>query len=87
VDSIRGDELVVAKLDRSGRNTRDILNLVHELDQKGAGHGRCPRRDRMYRTPACSIAGAKLSTLSVRIPSTPAPLCLGWRGAVRILRR
>ncbi len=28
------DELVVVKLDR---NTRDVLNLVHELDQKGAG--------------------------------------------------
>jgi DNA invertase Pin-like site-specific DNA recombinase len=32
-----GDELVVVKLDRLGRNTRDVLNLVHELDPKGAG--------------------------------------------------
>src|SRR5918993_4735186 len=31
-----GDELVVVKLDRLGRSTRDVLNLVHELDQKGA---------------------------------------------------
>lgn len=31
-----GDELVVHKLDRLGRSTRDILNLVHELDAKGA---------------------------------------------------
>ena len=31
-----GDVLVVSKLDRLGRNTRDALNLVHELDQKGA---------------------------------------------------
>ena len=31
-----GDELVVIKLDRLGRNTRDVLNLVHELRQKGA---------------------------------------------------
>src|SRR5215207_8185863 len=31
-----GDELVVLKLDRLGRNTRDVLNLVHELRQKGA---------------------------------------------------
>jgi DNA invertase Pin-like site-specific DNA recombinase len=38
LDFIRpGDELVVLKLDRLGRNTRDVLNLVHELDQKGAG--------------------------------------------------
>jgi len=38
LDFIRpGDELVVVKLDRLGRNTRDVLNLVHELDQKGAG--------------------------------------------------
>jgi DNA invertase Pin-like site-specific DNA recombinase len=31
-----GDVLMVVKLDRLGRNTRDVLNLVHELDQKGA---------------------------------------------------
>src|SRR5215213_2959491 len=31
-----GDTLVVVKLDRLGRSTRDVLNLVHELDQKGA---------------------------------------------------
>ncbi|WP_282611303.1 recombinase family protein [Pelagibius sp. Alg239-R121] len=32
-----GDELVVHRLDRLGRSTRDVLNLVHELDAKGAG--------------------------------------------------
>jgi DNA invertase Pin-like site-specific DNA recombinase len=32
-----GDELVVVKLDRLGRSIRDVLNLVHELEQKGAG--------------------------------------------------
>lgn len=26
----------VVRLDRLGRSTRDVLNLVHELDQKGA---------------------------------------------------
>ena len=31
-----GDELVVVKLDRLGRNTRDVLNLVHHLESKGA---------------------------------------------------
>ena len=37
LDFIRsGDELVVHRLDRLGRSTRDILNIVHELDQKGA---------------------------------------------------
>ena len=30
------DELVVVKLDRLGRSTRDVLNLVHELEGKGA---------------------------------------------------
>jgi DNA invertase Pin-like site-specific DNA recombinase len=37
LDFIRpGDVLIVVKLDRLGRNTRDVLNLVHELEQKGA---------------------------------------------------
>ena len=31
-----GDELVVLRLDRLGRSARDILNLVHELEEKGA---------------------------------------------------
>lgn len=31
-----GDELVVHRLDRLGRSTRDVLNLVHELDGRGA---------------------------------------------------
>lgn len=30
------DELLVHRLDRLGRSTRDVLNLVHELDAKGA---------------------------------------------------
>ena len=31
-----GDELVVHRLDRLGRSTRDVLNLAHELESKGA---------------------------------------------------
>src|SRR5688572_3290312 len=31
-----GDELIVTRLDRLGRDTRDVLNLVHECEQKGA---------------------------------------------------
>ncbi|MCM2294694.1 recombinase family protein [Allorhizobium sp. BGMRC 0089] len=31
-----GDELVVLRLDRLGRSTRDVLNIVHELDEKRA---------------------------------------------------
>jgi DNA invertase Pin-like site-specific DNA recombinase len=37
LDFIRaGDVLIVVKLDRLGRNTRDVLNLVHELEEKRA---------------------------------------------------
>src|SRR5277367_5393341 len=37
LDFIRpGDVLIVVKLDRLGRNTRDVFNLVHELEEKGA---------------------------------------------------
>jgi DNA invertase Pin-like site-specific DNA recombinase len=37
LDLVRpGDTLVVVKLDRLGRSTRDVLNLVHELDQRRA---------------------------------------------------
>ena len=31
-----GDVLVVHKLDRLGRNTRDVLNLVHSITERGA---------------------------------------------------
>lgn len=30
------DELVVTRLDRLGRDTRDVLNIVHECDKRGA---------------------------------------------------
>lgn len=31
-----GDELVVTRLDRLGRDTRDVLNLIHEAEEQGA---------------------------------------------------
>ena len=31
-----GDELIVTRLDRLGRDTRDVLNLIHECEEKGA---------------------------------------------------
>ena len=31
-----GDELVVTRLDRLGRDTRDVLNLIHEAEQREA---------------------------------------------------
>ena len=53
-----GDVLMVTKLDRLGRNTRDVLNLVHELDEKGA----CLR----VLEPAidtCGVAGRMIMTV------------------------
>ncbi len=32
----KGDTLIVWKLDRLARNMRDLMNLVHELEQGGA---------------------------------------------------
>jgi DNA invertase Pin-like site-specific DNA recombinase len=31
-----GDELAVTRLDRLGRHTRDVLNIVHDCDQRQA---------------------------------------------------
>ncbi len=31
-----GDELVVTRLDRLGRDTRDVLSIVHECQERGA---------------------------------------------------
>ena len=31
----KGDELVVTRIDRLGRDTRDVLNLIHEVEQRG----------------------------------------------------
>jgi DNA invertase Pin-like site-specific DNA recombinase len=31
-----GDELVVTRLDRLGRDTRDVLNIIHECEKQGA---------------------------------------------------
>jgi len=37
IDFLRpDDELVVARLDRLGRDTRDVLNIIHECEQRGA---------------------------------------------------
>ena len=37
IDFLReGDELLVTRLDRLGRDTRDVLNIVHECRQRGA---------------------------------------------------
>jgi DNA invertase Pin-like site-specific DNA recombinase len=32
----QGDELIVTRLDRLGRDTRDVLNIIHECEQRGA---------------------------------------------------
>ncbi|WJH42124.1 recombinase family protein [Aliirhizobium terrae] len=32
----QGDEVVVTRLDRFGRDTRDVLNIIHECQERGA---------------------------------------------------
>lgn len=32
----QGDELMVTRLDRLGRDTRDVLNIIHDCEQRGA---------------------------------------------------
>lgn len=32
----QGDELIVTRLDRLGRDTRDVLNIIHECQQRSA---------------------------------------------------
>lgn len=32
----KGDELIVTRLDRLGRDTRDVLNIIHDCEQRGA---------------------------------------------------
>jgi len=37
IDFLRaGNELIVTRLDRLGRDTRDVLNIIHDCEQKGA---------------------------------------------------
>lgn len=37
IDFLRpDDELIVTRLDRLGRDTRDVLNIIHEVEQRGA---------------------------------------------------
>ncbi|WP_315775113.1 MULTISPECIES: recombinase family protein [unclassified Bradyrhizobium] len=36
-DLLPGDTVVVAKLDRLARSTRDLANILHDLDQLGCG--------------------------------------------------
>lgn len=32
----QGDELIVTRLDRLGRDTRDVLNIIHDCEQRGS---------------------------------------------------
>jgi DNA invertase Pin-like site-specific DNA recombinase len=95
VDFIRaGDTLVVVKLDRLGRSTRDVLNLVHELEQKGVpaffrqviARENQDERLRQHQ-PVCEVFRPLLAAHERRVePSThelPAKSGEYWLAAVR----
>jgi DNA invertase Pin-like site-specific DNA recombinase len=46
-----GDVVIVAKLDRLGRSTRELLNLLHQIDEAGAAFT-AVRHDHFARPPA-----------------------------------
>lgn len=61
-----GDELVVLRLDRLDRSTRDVLNLVHELEEKGASlrviepEVTTAAMSRQHRKPSCLTTAGTL---------------------------
>ena len=64
-----GDEFVVVKLDRLGRSTSHVLNLVRELERKGAGLRAlepefCTSTDTCQTTPCARLRPASFSSLS-----------------------
>ena len=54
-----GDELVVTRLDRLGRDTRDVLNIVYECEQRRIRYRPRPPCLDTRRTRACNIDGAR----------------------------
>jgi DNA invertase Pin-like site-specific DNA recombinase len=49
-----GDMLVVTRLDRLARSTRDLLNVMHDIAERGAGFSHWPTlgATRRHRTAA-----------------------------------
>jgi hypothetical protein len=37
----KGDVLIVCRLGRLARSMRDLLNVLHEISERGASFGRC----------------------------------------------
>jgi hypothetical protein len=71
LDFIRpGDTLVVVKLDRLGRSTRDVLNLVHELESKGA-HLRVLEPEVSTKGPIGKMVRRSMSTVPRGVPIAP----------------
>jgi hypothetical protein len=54
-----GDVLTVWKLDRLGRNTRHVLDLIESIRERGAGEG--PARSMMLPLPGPRNSRAKAS--------------------------
>jgi hypothetical protein len=78
-----GDTIVVHTLDRIGRNLREVLNLVHDLSEKGIGVRSlgAQRRAKEIARRVASSCGNRLPRRSSSVPRVEeGPACRRYEG-------